>query len=239
VMEEYDVRVPYDVENGVYLIKVGLYEKGGTGRLPIVAGKFIDGSSRAIIARLDVVFGTGGQDIDRPVESPDISGSYNTSMPVKRFYVKEGIEEELTGIEIQNSAVNNFDNAIMFLGYDIDKTEVKRGETFHITYFWKSVEIVDSDYEAKVYITNERINDYNFVLHSTGRLAFRHDHEFPLNTSSWSFGDIIMEEYDVTVPSDMEDGTYNIGIGLEDAETGRMLEVVSGAESIATIEIEE
>jgi len=238
VMEEYDVRVPSNIENGVYLMKIGLYDKGGRVRLPIVAGKFIDSSSRAIIARIDVVFGTGGQETDRPAESPEISESYNTSMPVKHFYPEEGIEEELTGIEIQNSAVNNFDNVIMFLGYDLDKATLKAGETFHITYFWKSIEIVDSDYEAKVYITNERINDYDFVLQSTGRLAFRHDHEFPLNTSSWSFGDIIMEEYDVTVPSDMEDGTYNIGVGLENAGTGRMLETVSGADSIATIEIE-
>ena len=242
VMEEYDVRVPSNIENGVYLMKIGLYDRDEGGRLPIVSGRLIDSNSRAIIARIDIVFGIGEQEepeIEEPVELLNISESYNISMTVRHFYPAEDVEEELTGIEIQNSAVMNFDNTIMFLGYDLDKATLKPGETFHITYFWKSIEVVDADYDAKVYITNDMINDYDFVLTSTGRLAFRHDHKFPVDTTSWSFGDVIMEEYDVTVPADMEAGTYDIGIGVENSETGRMLMQVSGADSIATIEIED
>ena len=59
-------------------------------------------------------------------------------------------------------------------------------------------------------------------------------------TSLWSFGDVIMEEYDVTVPSDMEPGTYDISVGLENDRL--MLSVVSGKDKtdraiIAEIEI--
>ncbi|MCK5063019.1 MAG: hypothetical protein KAR23_03760, partial [Candidatus Aenigmarchaeota archaeon] len=54
IMEEYDLKLPEDIANGVYLLKMSLVDTENE-KLPIVSGKFIDGTDRAIIARIDVI----------------------------------------------------------------------------------------------------------------------------------------------------------------------------------------
>lgn len=143
---------------------------------------------------------------------------------------------------IQHRSAANFDDRIILLGCNIDKETVKRNETIHITYFWKAISRTNNNYKAIVPITSDIINNYDEIIKKTGRLAFRHDHVFPLNTSQWNTGDIIMEEYDVTVPDDMEPGTYHIGAGLEYG--GRKLPIISSKDNtlrviIADVEITE
>ena len=139
-------------------------------------------------------------------KSPDnFEKFYSTSMLVYRYYPEKNITQNLTNVKIQNPKVIIFDNKIAFLGYNIDNTKIKPGETFHIVYFWKGLNETDIDYTVFVHITDK-----------DGMIAFQQDHYLPNPTSQWKKGDIIMEEYDVVVPSSIKTGKYYIRIGLYD-----------------------
>lgn len=233
IMEEYDVRIPKNTEEGSYFIRLGLYSKKNGKRLKLVSGRFIDSNNRAIISRIDV-----GEWDPEPINESDLYESEK----ILRFYPQKYITENLTDITIQHKSFTNFDDTIMLLGCNLDKATVKRSETFHITYFWKALKDIGNNYTVFAPITHKDIGDYDFVVSAKTRLTFRHDHEFPLNTSQWNIGDIIMEEYDVTVTDDMEPGTYHISAGLE--YNRRKLPIISSKEKtiraiIADIEITE
>lgn len=199
MIEEYDVKVP-KMNEGTYLIRAGLSDA------KVTSGSFIDTQNRAIIGMINVHNAT-----------LNFSELYNENMIVKRFYSQKKIQQTTSGIKIQNPVVVDFDKSIALLGYSIDKTSLKAGETFNIAYFWKSLDAVDINYTAFVHFTNE-----------TGAVKFQQDHGLPLKTALWRQGDIIMEVYDVKVPV-IPAGEYAIRIGLYDSSgTKQRMPVFSG-----------
>lgn len=196
IMEEYDVKVP-KIANGTYLISIGLSE--AEELLPVTSGASVGGQN-AIIGTINVT------------NSLNFSDLYNAGMTVHRYPQK--LNE--TGIMIQNPQAVNFDNSIALLGYSINATNISAGETFHITYFWKSLDKVNINYTAFVHFTD-----------SAGAVMFQQDHSLPVKTSFWSKGDIISEEYDVKAPE--TPGDYEIRIGLYDQYgTGQRMPILSG-----------
>jgi hypothetical protein len=106
------------------------------------------------------------------------------------------------------------DNNIAFLGYNLDKTEVKKGETFSVSYYWKCLERVNKDYDI--------------FVHLDGAVTILQDHKpiygwYP--TSKWQKGDILEEEYRITIPAATPPGEYKIYLGMCDPKTGERLEV--------------
>ena len=95
---------------------------------------------------------------------------------------------------------------VMFLGYDIDRSELARGESFNITYYWKCLRRI-------------RKNLAIFVHIFQGNQKFQQDH-FPqkgkYSTYQWEKGEVIKETYVVEIPNDIPTGNYTIGIGLWD-----------------------
>ncbi|MFH1472773.1 MAG: DUF1616 domain-containing protein [Nanoarchaeota archaeon] len=187
LMEEYDVRVPA-INEGTYLVRVGLFNAS------VTSGSFIDSQNRAVINTLKVI-----------KQVLIFSDLYNESMLVKRYYPQKKIAQLTSEIKIQNPVVVNFNNSIALLGYSINKTNLKSGESFHIIYYWKSLDKVDINYTVFVHITN-----------ATGSMGFQQDHGLPLKTSLWRKGDVIAEEYDVKVPN-VAAGNYTIRLGLYDS----------------------
>ena len=108
-----------------------------------------------------------------------------------------------------NKKTINFEDKILFLGYKIDKINLKPGDTFSITYYWQCLQPIDRDYVIFVHFTKPN-----------GKVKFQNDHHpktgsYP--TIIWKPGDIIKESYKITVPSDLQSGKYDIRIGLYDA----------------------
>lgn len=92
---------------------------------------------------------------------------YDQSMTVQSFYPQRNMQENLTNLTIQYPTVFTFDNKIAFLGYDLDKTQVKAGNTLHVAYYWKALEKMDANYSVLVEFTD--IND---------TVKFNQNHEF-------------------------------------------------------------
>ena len=110
--------------------------------------------------------------------------------------------------EAQYSIGFVFDGKVEFVGYDIDKRDLKPGEFFHISYYWHLLRKLDGDYSIPVH----------FVHKTEGwETRFQQDH-IPVHgrypTTMWQPGDFIKETYKVTVPGDLPDGEYEMFIGL-------------------------
>lgn len=113
-----------------------------------------------------------------------------------------------------------YGNIIQFMGYNLDRTTVEKGEPLKVTYFWKSLDKIDINYTIFVHFINEN-----------GEIAFQQDHEpaygiYP--TTSWNTGEIIKEEYEI----DTLEGNYRIQIGLYDTKTGTRIQLSDGADSM-------
>jgi hypothetical protein len=143
---------------------------------------------------------------------------YNSTMRVYDFYPNRNISENLTGVTVPIKSLNVFDGKIAFLGYRISNDRLNSKESFHITYFWKSLEKVDVNYTVFVHFTD-----------IDGKNAFGADYRPYLPMSIWNAGDVVMEEYDIKLPSNMERGIYTIRIGLYDERgTGERLPLIYG-----------
>ena len=141
---------------------------------------------------------------------------------------KTEIDKSLDKILIINPNITyktfgNYENKIAFLGYDIDKNTVEKSDSFKITYFWKSLDHVDINYTIFVHFIDKN-----------NKIRFQQDHEptygiYP--TSVWNPGDIIKEEYDVILPTNVAEGTYRIKIGLYNKETKKRIDLTDGKDS--------
>ncbi len=119
--------------------------------------------------------------------------------------VEKIIQEEFTPQYKKKAVINN---KIEFLGYSIDREEVKPGDKFTIDYFWQCLDGMKKDYHI-------------FVHFIRGNEIFQNDHR-PLDgenpTSQWIRGEVIRESYEVKVPEDVKPGIFNICMGFWDAE---------------------
>jgi hypothetical protein len=108
----------------------------------------------------------------------------------------------------------NFSNKIEFLGYNIDKTKLKIGDTAHITYYWQCLARMEEDYTVFVHFTDK-----------DDKIIFQQDHPFchgEYPTSEWNISEIIKEEYYFSAPPKVKEGAYDIRIGVHIPHKERM-----------------
>ena len=212
IKEEADIKIPFITEEKDYFLRVGLIDAKGT-TVPALYGKFIDPDGRSILGTLHL----------KPDENY-LSSLYNSTMDVIMFYPQKNIEENTTGIEMGISLMKNLESKILFLGANIDKQEITSGEKYQILYFFKCLEPTKKDYTAFVHIVDQ--ND---------KIAFQQDHRLPFRTSKCEKDKIYVEQYDVTVPLNIQTGTYKIKIGLYDKKTGTRLTLADGDKNVFDI----
>ncbi|MBD3305837.1 tetratricopeptide repeat protein, partial [candidate division KSB3 bacterium] len=118
----------------------------------------------------------------------------------------------------------NFGDVISLLGYSLSARQVAVGENFTIQYVWKALRPMDEDYTMFVHFTRNHRLIPAPVLAKIQRAVgipvttmFQNDHQ-PLHgtypTSRWFAGELIREQYELTVPPNLEPGLYTIWIGL-------------------------
>lgn len=119
---------------------------------------------------------------------------------------KKSLHNQLTSNISSYKIAVNFSNKIQLLGYNIS-TLNKEGRMFYIEYYWQSLQKMNKNYTIFVHFTSN----------NGTKMMFQQDH-LPAygmhQTSKWKPGEIIKEEYFVSVPQDVPSGTYDIRIGL-------------------------
>ncbi len=139
----------------------------------------------------------------------------NTLGRLGKLYLREGNTQKANEMAARmkklfppEKSEINFANSIKFLGYEIDKENVKPGDIFIINYYWQCLDTIERNLIIFVHFTK-----------ANGKVKFQNDHQ-PQDSASptitWQPGDIIKETFAITVPPDLSPGTYDIRLGIHD-----------------------
>jgi hypothetical protein len=112
---------------------------------------------------------------------------------------------------------------IKFLGYDLvgsqegSAFQVRPGDTLKLTMYWQALGTTDLSYTV-----------FAHLLGPDGRLRAQQDNppcRGACPTTSWVAGEVLTDEYTITVPADAAPGDYRLEIGLYDGATQQRLPV--------------
>jgi hypothetical protein len=131
----------------------------------------------------------------------------------------EARERVTTMPSIEYPLVANLDHKVELLGYDLEETSLKPGDTLHLTLYWRALAEMDKSYTVFTHLldNDSRIWGQKDSIPGNGTLP----------TTSWVAGEIITDKYEIAVHSDAQPGQYVLEIGLYDADTGQRLSVVN------------
>jgi len=121
---------------------------------------------------------------------------------------------------IQHRLSANLGGQVEFLGYDLDPNELQAGQALHLTLYWRTLDEMEVSYTVFVHLLDgeNQIWGQRDSVPGSGTLP----------TTGWVKGEVIADEYELTVRPDAPPGEYLIEIGLYDAQTGQRLSTLEG-----------
>jgi len=126
-----------------------------------------------------------------------------------------------SGHSVPNPVRFNFGNQIALIGYAMERRAVKPGEEIHLTLYWEALAEMERDYTVFTHAIGERDRIWAQVdSQPQGGAA---------PTSTWSQGQILVDEYRLLVEPDTPPGVYDIEAGLYLAATGERLGLLDEA----------
>jgi 4-amino-4-deoxy-L-arabinose transferase-like glycosyltransferase len=131
----------------------------------------------------------------------------------------EARERVTTVPSIGYPLATNWNHQVELLGYDLEKTSLRPGDTLHLTLYWRALAEMDKSYTV-----------FTHLLDSDSRILGQKDSvpgDGTLPTTSWVAGEIITDRYEIAVHSDAQPGRYVLEIGFYDADTGQRLPIVN------------
>ncbi len=116
----------------------------------------------------------------------------------------------------------NFDHKIQFLGYDLGASTYKPGETIQLFLYYQRLSRIAKDYT----VSTQLLGPYNPA--TNGPLWAQDDSEpcrrfYP--TSIWDEGEIIRDQYTLSIPAETPPGDYALIMGFYDWHTLQRLPV--------------
>jgi hypothetical protein len=106
---------------------------------------------------------------------------------------------------------------VTFLGYDLDSATVEAGGKLHLTLYWRAERVMDISYTVFTHLIDAQ-------EHIWGQWD-----SVPCGgvcpTTWWIEGDVIADEYEITVDPDAPAGEYQIEVGMYSLETMERLPV--------------
>ncbi len=148
----------------------------------------------------------------------DEAGGEQVAQAELGWLTVEARERTFTVPSIRYPLVANLDHRVEFLGYDLERISLKPGDTLRLTLYWRALAEMDQSYTV-----------FTHLLDGDSRIWGQKDSvpgKGTLPTTSWVAGEIITDEYEITVRSDAPPGRYVLEIGFYDADTGQRLPVL-------------
>ncbi|HFE65849.1 MAG TPA: phospholipid carrier-dependent glycosyltransferase, partial [Chloroflexi bacterium] len=116
-----------------------------------------------------------------------------------------------------------FGDAIQLLGYDLDVGDAQPGGALRLTLYWQALATPPGHYTV-----------FTHVAAADGRIVAQLDGPpGGTLTGTWLPGEVIVDEREILLGADVEDGRYALRVGLYDAGTGERLPVTLGGEAQA------
>jgi 4-amino-4-deoxy-L-arabinose transferase-like glycosyltransferase len=122
----------------------------------------------------------------------------------------------LESLDIEHPVKATLGGQARLLGYNIE-SGFRPGDNIHLTLFWQCLTEMEQDYNVFTHFV-----DYG------GNIRAQKDNE-PVDgfysTTKWKVGEIVRDQYDLTIPLDAPPGEYQIEVGMYVAGTGERLTI--------------
>jgi len=155
--------------------------------------------------------------LNRATQQPLIASSGRPTISLGPLSV-EAWERRFTVPAIQHPLVANLGNKVELLGYDLDRTSAKPGESLHLTLYWRALTAMDASYTI-----------FTHLLDDESRIWGQKDNvpkagTYP--TTLWVEGEVVADEYEIVVKPDTPPGQYVIEVGMYLPQSGQRLPVL-------------
>jgi len=115
------------------------------------------------------------------------------------------------------------DEHVRLLGYNIE-SGFHPGDNIHLTLFWQCLEEMEQSYTVITHLVDAGDN-----------IVAQKDNP-PVDgfysTTKWKVGEIVRDQYDLTIPQDVAPGEYRFKVGMYLVATGERLKAVRGDEPL-------
>jgi len=113
---------------------------------------------------------------------------------------------------------------VEFLGYDLDKSQVERGESITLTLYWRALTETEVNYHVFVHLLSEE-----------GEIWAQKDSppvEDSRPTAGWVKGEVIRDEYQLALEGEIPAGEYLLTTGMYNPVNGERLPLLIGGERV-------
>jgi len=136
----------------------------------------------------------------------EIPNHLDSLLALRRLTRDVGLEKSIKAISPEHEVRQVFGDSIEFIGYSIGKEKIHPGGEFNISYFWRSLKKIRSNYFIFVH------------FRKGGITVFQNDYPPSLKMNKWKTGGVVREDYTIKVPPTAPAGNYDIIIGVWDPE---------------------
>jgi hypothetical protein len=122
----------------------------------------------------------------------------------------------MEALDIEHPAAFSLDGQVKLLGYNIE-SGFHPGDGIHLTLFWKALQEMEKDYTVFTHLVDEE-----------GKIWGQKDNppaDGLYSTTQWEKGEVVRDQYDLTISPDASPGEYWIEVGMYLADTGERLPV--------------
>jgi len=137
---------------------------------------------------------------DRDMASPD----FDAGIPVT----------DLASL-MQHPLEVNLENKLKLIGYDLDSTNIKRGNALLLTLYWQGFERLQEDYKVFVHLETDRIWGQEDHVPACGTRP----------TTTWVPGEVVADRYSLLIDPHTPAGRYPILAGMYEPSTGRRMKI--------------
>ncbi len=134
----------------------------------------------------------------------------------------ESPERRMTLPAIENQREINLGDEATFLGYDLGTASVRPGDTLRLTLYWQARQEIAGWYKV-----------FTHLLDDEDRIWAQKD-SVPVGgtrpTTGWVKGEVIVDEYELTIDPDAPGGDYILEVGMYEEGTGLRLRVLNEEE---------
>ncbi len=125
---------------------------------------------------------------------------------------------ETAHFQLDRAVAANFGDHAQLIGMDLP-AEAKPGDTIRLRLTFENQQALDQLYKVFVHLRGPE----NAIVAQADRALCG----MTLNEADWRPGDVLVEEYELTIPSQTSPGDYPVVVGFYQAETGTRLPVVT------------
>jgi hypothetical protein len=114
----------------------------------------------------------------------------------------------------------NLANQVKLLGYHVDRSVYRPGETVQITLYWLALQEMSENYKVFVHLTDEGVTQ--LIAQSDRWPVYNFS-----PTTRWQSGEIVWDRHEIKIPPDETPGAYRLTTGMYLLETMQNLAVLS------------